>query len=129
MTRASILSLLWVFLSLNFLWCDVFTLMHAPDLKEILTGEVGGVALSQTFLLAFAVVMELALAMILVSRLAPHAPARVANILVALLLTVIQGGSLLVGGVSLHYVFFSVVEIATALSIIWLAVTWRAASP
>ncbi len=124
--RRQILSSLWVMLTVNFIFCDVFSLMHAPDLQAFMTGVIGGIALTQGFLLSFSVIMEIPMIMIPLSLVLPRRVARPLTVVTGLLLAVIQVWSLTTGGVTLHYLFFSVVEIATALTIAWLGWSWRA---
>lgn len=119
------LSTLWIFLTLNFIFCDVFTLMHAEDLKNILNGTIDGTQLTQEFLLGFALLMEIPMLMILFSRILKYKLNRILNIVCAILLAFIQLWSLTVGNTSLHYVFFSVVEIATCTIIVWTAWKWK----
>lgn len=121
----TLLSTLWIFLTVNYIFCDVFTLMYAPDLRQILTGTIGDMALTQEFLLTFAIIMELAMVMIVLSRLLPHSLNRWLNLVVALLLALVQAGSLFADENTLHYMFFSVIEVATALWIAWLAWQWK----
>lgn len=115
---------MWIFVTLNYIFCDVFTLMYHEDLKQILSGTVDGIEMTQEFLLAFAVIMELPMAMILLSRIAGYRINRWSNIAVASLLTLVQTGSLFAGGNTLHYMFFSVVEITTTVFIVLAAWRW-----
>lgn len=119
------LSLLWVFLFLNFIFCDVFTLFYAPTLNQLLTGVVDGMAMSQPFLLGFAVLMEIGMVMVLVSRLAPFGVARWSNVAAGALLFVVQAFTVVTPGLTLHYAFFSVVELVTLAWIVWTALRWR----
>ncbi|MBK8492950.1 MAG: hypothetical protein IPL49_19190 [Saprospirales bacterium] len=125
MDKKILLSTLWVFLTVNFIFCDVFTLMYSEELKQILSGNMGGVKIDQPFLLTFAILMEIPMLMIVLSRVLNDKINRVFNIVAGLLLTVIQGGSLLVGTPTLHYLFFSIVEISTTAFIVWYALNWR----
>ena len=120
-----LLSTLWLFLVVNFIFCDVFTLHYAEDLKAILAGEVDGTVITQGFLLAFAVVMELAMVMILLSRILPYKSNRWLNIALSILLLVVQVWSLSVGESTLHYYFFSVVEVAACVAIAVVAWKWK----
>jgi len=38
MDKKTLLSTLWIFLTVNFIFCDVFTLMNSEDLKNLLKG-------------------------------------------------------------------------------------------
>ncbi|MEJ2020029.1 MAG: DUF6326 family protein, partial [Maritimibacter sp.] len=63
------LSLLWIFLFLNYIFCDVFSLMYPPMIQELSVGNtVDGIEMSQTFLLIFAAIMELGMIMTVLSR-------------------------------------------------------------
>jgi hypothetical protein len=123
------LQLLWIFLFLNFIFCDVFTLFHAPTLNQLLTGTVDGMAMSEPFLLAFAVLMEMGIVMVLVSRLAGHSFVRWANIIVGTLLIAVQGMTVFKPGLTLHYGFFSAIEIGALAWVVITALTWRQTEP
>ncbi len=81
--------------------------------------------MSQPFLLGAAVLMELGMVMVLVSRLAPFGRNRWPNIVVGVLLIVVQIGTVISPGITLHYIFFSAVEIATLAWIVLEAWRWR----
>jgi hypothetical protein len=76
----TILSTLWIFLTVNFIFCDVFTLMHAEDLRNILNGKIGDIEITQEFLLAFAVIMEIPMIMIVLSKFLRYKLNRVLNL-------------------------------------------------
>ena len=48
MDKKVLFSTLWVFVTVNYIFCDVFTLFHAPDLNQFLTGHAGGMELTQS---------------------------------------------------------------------------------
>lgn len=119
------LSTLWVFLFLNFIFCDVFSLMYPPTIQQLASGTaIGGIEMTQGLLVGFAVVMELGMVMVLAARFLPRRINRPANILVAQLLIAVQIGSLFAGENTLHYWFFSAVEIITLGAIAWIALRW-----
>ena len=125
MDKKVLLSTLWIFATVNYIFCDVFTLFYAPDLNQFLTGQVGGIELSQSFLLTFAIIMEFAMVMIVLSRVLKYSLNRWFNIFGGILFTLIQAGTLLDGDFTMHYLFFSIVEILATLYIIWAAWNWR----
>lgn len=125
MNKKELLSTLWIFLTVNYIFCDVFTLFHAPDLNQFLTGYAGGMALTQSFLLTFAIIMEFAMVMIVLSRVLKYSLNRWFNIIGGIAFTLIQAGTLLSGAFTMHYLFFSIVEISTTLYIGWLAWNWK----
>ena len=59
MNKKVLFSTLWIFVTLNYIFCDVFTLFHSESLKQLMTGEMGGMEINQEFLLAFSFLMEL----------------------------------------------------------------------
>ncbi|MEM9832167.1 MAG: DUF6326 family protein [Bacteroidota bacterium] len=124
-TTKTLLSTIWIFLTVNFIFCDVFTLMYSEDLKQILTGKAGDVELTQEFLLSFAIIMEIPMIMIVLSRMLAYKLNRILNMAFGVLLVLVQLGSLLADDNSLHYIFFSLVEVSTLLYIVWLAWHWK----
>ena len=121
----ALLAVLWIFLTLNYIYCDVFSHSNPDDLKMILNGGTADLAITPTFLLAFAIVMELPMVMILLSLLLPIRINRLVNTALPVLLVAIQFWSLFGTGTSPspHYVFFSVIEITTNIAIVSFAWT------
>lgn len=120
-----VLSLLWIFLTLNYIFCDVFTLMYSEELKMILSGKMGDMEITQHFLLAFAFIMEISMVMILLSRFLKYKINRWLNIIFGVLLTLVQAGSLFADSNTLHYIFFSIIEISTSSFIVIYALRWK----
>jgi hypothetical protein len=119
------LSLLWIFLLFNYLYCDYLGMFDAGILSEIMGGTVGGMAITSGFLIGAAIFMEIPIAMVLLSRLLERRWNRVFNIVAGLIMIAGQVGSLFVGAPALYYSVYSVLEILTLVWIIWLAVGWR----
>ena len=108
---------LWIFATLNYIYADVLTLFD----KSVTT------SLSQGALLGAAVLVETAIAMVLLSRVLKYRANRWANIIVGAINTVAVLASLLIATPALYYLFFAIIEIATTLLIIWYA--WKWANP
>ena len=117
------LSMLWIFIMFNMVFADILSFMYPGALKEVLTGYAGGVHVTPGFLLGAAVVTEIPIAMIVLSRVLKHRANRWANIVAGVITIayVIGGGSLN----QIHYIFFAAMEVACALLIVWYAWTWR----
>jgi threonine/homoserine/homoserine lactone efflux protein len=62
--------------------------------------------------------------MVLLSRVLKNQPNRWANIIAGAFMTVVQFGSFAVGTPTTYYTFFSVIEIACLLFIVWTAWRW-----
>jgi len=122
--RKNLLSLLWIYLTVNYIYCDVFTLHLAKYLEAFLSGDVGGMKITQEFLLIFSGVMQIPLIMILLSKFLTFELNKYLNIIAGVITTSIQTYTVTMGG-TLHYMFFSFFEICTGLFIIYLGITWK----
>jgi hypothetical protein len=122
--RKQLLSVLWIFLTVNYIYCDIFSLHHAETLQAFLAGKIGGMELTEEFLLSFAFIMQIPMLMIVLSRFLVFKLNKYLNIAAALITGSIQSYTLYMGG-TLHYVFFSIFEITTALIILYFASTWK----
>ena len=120
-----LLSTLWLFATVNYMFCDIFTLFHSESLKQLMSGEMGGMIISQTFLLGFAILMEIVMGMIVLSRFLPYKSNRILNIIIGLIMTFVQGSTLFTADNTLHYIFFSIVEISTTIFIVYYAWNWK----
>jgi threonine/homoserine/homoserine lactone efflux protein len=122
------LSILWTFALLNYLYCDVVGLMDPKLLKQFIAGNAGGIAINEGFLLGASILMEIPIAMILLSQILKYRANRWANIIAGAIMTVVQIASLTFGTVpTSYYIFFSVIEIASTAFIVWYA--WKWANP
>jgi len=124
--RRVILSTLWIFVTANYIFCDVLSNMMPEVLRELIeAGEVSGINLTQGFLLGSAIFMEIPFAMIILSRILKYRSNRVTNIIAGSIMSAAQIISLFVGPPTLHYIFYSIIEIGCTLFIIWYAWKWR----
>ena len=119
------LSTLWIFVTFNYVYCDILGLMDASLLKQYLTGTVDGLELTESFLFMGAILMEIPIAMILLSRILPYRINRLANVFAASLKTIVMILTMFVGTPTLYYLFFGAVEIATTIFIAYYAVIWK----
>ncbi|HMQ48969.1 MAG TPA: DUF6326 family protein [Saprospiraceae bacterium] len=123
-----LLSTLWIFVTLNYLYCDVMGLMDPNLLKKFLTGNVDGLIINEPFLLAAAVLMEIPIAMVLLSRILKDKINRWANIIAAFIKTAVMILTLFIGTTTIYYLFYAVIEIATTSFIMWYAWRWKTAT-
>ena len=118
----TVVSSLWLFAILNYLYCDLLGLMYPEDLQGFLDGKVGGLVIDQQFLLYAAILMTVPMASVLISRIATHRFARIESIAAAVVMTLVQLATLVFGTPpTLHYLYFSVIEVATTIAIVWMA--------
>lgn len=118
-----ILSTLWIFVTLNYLYCDLVGLMDSVLLNQYIAGEVNGMEINQGFLLAGAVLMEIPIAMVILSLILSYKSNRWANIIAGLIKTIVMILTMFVGQ-TLYYVFFGTIEIATTIFIVFYAWNW-----
>lgn len=123
---SKLLSKMWVFLSLNYILCDLLSNMERSVLRMLLEGNVGGVPMTEEMLLFAGVSLEIPFLMVLLSTILPYKVNRITNVVAAGLMIVYQLGSFFFGSdVTLHYVFFSSVEILANAAILLIALKWK----
>ena len=129
--RKAMLSLLWIFVLFNFTYGDILTLYFNTVLQKeawklFQSRFVGSVHITQGFVLLGAVLLETAIAMVLLSRVLPYQANRWANIIVGVI-QIVANVQALTGPLflNLFFVFFTAIEIACLLFIVWYAWTWR----
>lgn len=115
------LSTLWIVVMFNMAFADILTFITPGVLKEMMTGYAGEMQITRGMLLLFAVLLEIPIAMIILSRVLNYKVNRLANIIAAVItiLFVIGGGS-----THLHYMFFATIEVVCMLLIVFSAVRW-----
>jgi hypothetical protein len=128
--RRAMLSTLWIFVMLNYVHADVYTLFFNPVLrpeawKAFLAGSAGGIPLTEGFVLVTAVLMETAIAMVLLSRVLSYGPNRWANIIMGAFHTLFVAWSLVGDTPTIFYAFFATIEIACTSFVAWYAWRWR----
>jgi hypothetical protein len=125
-----LLILLWVFYSLNFIYCDVLSSLEPGVLAEHISGYTGGgtVKITEGFLLGTAIMFEIPFLMIALSWVLKYRANRWANIIAATLFVVAQIGSLSLGTPSPAYIFYTTIEIAGLSLIVWNAWKWKPAT-
>src|SRR5262245_4098007 len=107
--RRMILSTLWIFAVLNYIYADVFSIYFNPSAQAEAMEFTQG---SQVAVLAFAVVMETAMAMVILSRVLSYRWNRLANIVVGTLHTALVAWSLTSGVPTPAYLSSASLEIA-----------------
>ena len=121
-----LLVILWVFYTVNFMYCDTLLKLEPGVLEGIMSGYMadGTVKITSGFLLGTAIMFELPFLMIVLSWVLKYQANRWVNIIAATFFVVIQIGSLFMGVPSPMYIFYSTVEIAALLLIVWNAWKW-----
>ncbi len=113
--KRDFLSTLWVFVTLNYLYCDLIGLMDSNLLKQYLAGNIEGMVIDESFLLYAGILMEIPIAMILLSKLLAKKANCLVNITAASIKTVVMIMTLFIGSFTKYYLFFAVIEISTTI--------------
>lgn len=111
------LSTLWMVVMLNMAFADILSFM-----MEYSNGLTSETQATQSLMLIAAVLLEIPIVMIILSRVLKYRINRWVNIVASVItiLFVIGGGSLY-----LHYLFFAFIEVGCMLLIFWYAWRWR----
>ena len=124
MNRKTLLSTLWIFVTINYLYCDLIGLMDASLLKQYLAGRVEGMEINQKFLLAAGILMEIPISMILFAKILKDKPNALANGVSAFIKTFVMISTLFLGKPTIYYLFFAIIEISTTVFIFIYAIVW-----
>lgn len=117
-----LLSTLWIVVMINMLKADILSLNIPGSVEELAkTSASGGASIPQLMLIG-AVMGQIGIAMIILSRVLKHGINRWVNI-VASMITI----AYIWGGMASypHYIFLASVETLCLLLIIWFAWQWR----
>jgi hypothetical protein len=123
--KKMILSTLWIFVTLNYLYCDVLGLMDPVLLNQYLSGTIASMNIDENFLLAGAVLMEIPISMVLLSRILKYRSNRWANIIAGSIKTLVMIATLFVGTPTSYYLFYGSIEILTTSFIVYYAWKWQ----
>lgn len=122
--RKTLISTLWIFVLMNMIYADIIGMMKPGYLETL---DRMSKELTAETVLAFSVLMEIPIIMILLSRILHYKKNRLANIIatpLSILWVVVPALMPSLGTTPLSYVFFAAVEVVTMFIIGWLAWKW-----
>jgi hypothetical protein len=100
--------------------------MEMAVIRGLFDGNIAGIPMTQGFLLLAGISLEIPFLMVVLSAVLPYRANRRINIGAAILMIIYQLTSFFIGSdITLHYIFFSVVEILGNIVILVLAVKWK----
>ena len=112
---SAIISSLWIFVLLNFLFRDIHELFRPGLLQEMMTGTVNGIKMTEELLLVAGFMLEIPIAMVVLSRLLNYKVSSWANIAVSLFIIIL----IIANGVTdLDDIFFAGMEVVGLIAII-----------
>lgn len=116
-----LLSTLWVVVMINMLKADILSL-YIPGAAEEVARTAGETPIPQ-LMLGGAIMMEISIVMIILSRVLRYGVNRWTNIITGVItIAFVVGG----GSTYPHYIFIATVEVVCLLLIIWNAWKWSA---
>ena len=115
------LSTLWIFVLFNIIFLEFHKLLQPGFIEEIITGFIGGAQMTQGVLLLGAIVLEIPIAMLLLSRVLKYRANRWANIIAgAIFIAAVMGNV----STDLDNRFFATMLVVTLSLIVWYAWKW-----
>jgi hypothetical protein len=119
-----LLSILWVFIILNFFARDIHELGRPGMLEQMMSGTIDGVVITEMLMLLGGIMIEIPMLMTVLALLLPHEMNRWANIGVGLLTMVMIVAMNLKP--DLDNVFFMGIQLIALIVIVGIAWQWRA---
>jgi hypothetical protein len=119
-----LLSILWVFIILNFFARDIHELGRPGMLEQMMSGTIDGVVVTEMLMLIGGIMIEILILMTVLALLLPHGINRWANIRVGLLTMVMTVAMNLKP--DLDNVFFTGIQLIALIAIVGIAWRWRA---
>ena len=122
-----LLSTVWVFAMFNFLYADIEALFDTVYNGK---GAAGSIQFTPGLLLGFAALLEIPMAMIILSWVLKYRANRWANIIVGTVFTAVTLMTQFIvpisnGTTTTYYLFFGVIEILCTSFIVWYAWRWH----
>jgi len=115
------LSTLWIFVLFNIAFLDIHGFLKPGFIEEVMTGFVNGTQMTEGLLLLGAIMMEIPIAMVLLSRVLKYRVNRWANIIAGAITIAIFMFNF---STDLDRIFVGTIVIASLLLIIWYAWKW-----
>jgi hypothetical protein len=116
-----LLSTLWIVVMINMVFADILGLFIPGALEEVAKTSVSTGTTIPQLMLGGAIMLEIPIAMILLSRVLKFKVNRLTNIIASVftIVYVVGGGTL-----SPHYIFIATIEVVCMLLIVWFAWKW-----
>ena len=118
----ALLSTLWIFVLFNMIFRDIHEFFRPGLLEEIITGVVNGTQVTEEVMLIGAIMVEIPIVMVFLSRILDYRINRWANIIIGAITIALVIG---MGQKDLDDLFFATVEVISLSVIVWLAWKWR----
>jgi len=118
------LSAIWVTLMLFYIYADIVGFYSPGNIKKVISGEIGGIQITEGFLFVMAVWMAIPSVMVFLSLKLKANANRLVNIVVGIVSLVILGATFFAGDFSARYTFQAILEGVLIVLIVWYAWKW-----
>ena len=118
------ISALWVTLMLFYIYADILGFYSPGVIDKVLLGEIGGVQITEGFLLVMAVWMAVPSVMVVLSLTLKPKANRLVNIIAGLVSVAVLGATFFAGEFSIRYTFQAAIEGLLMAAIVWNAWKW-----
>ncbi|MHA1937438.1 MAG: DUF6326 family protein [Candidatus Thorarchaeota archaeon] len=118
------LSALWITLMFFYIYADILGFYSPGIIEKVVSGEIGGIQITEGFLFVMAIWMAIPSIMIFMSLALKANANRWVNIIVGLVSIVVLGATFFVGEFSARYTFHAIVEGVLIALIVWHAWKW-----
>jgi hypothetical protein len=118
------LSALWITLMLLYIYADILGFYTPGNIESVVSGEIGGVQITEGFLFMMAIWMAVPSVMVILSLTLKANVNRWLNILVSIVSIFALGATFFVGEFSVRYTFQAILEAVLMALIIWYAWKW-----
>ena len=116
-----LLSTLWIVVMINMAYADILSLHIPGTLEEVAKTSVSTGTPIPQLMLGGAIMLEIPIVMIFLSRLLTYKVNRWANIIASVItIAYVVGGGILYP----HYIFIATIEVVCMLLIVWFAWKW-----
>jgi hypothetical protein len=121
MDRKALLSTLWIFVLFNIIFRDLHEVISPGFLEEAITGYVDGMQITERLVFIGAIIVEIPIAMVLLSRVLKYRVNRWVNIIAAAITIMVVFSSVPTVPAD---IFFDAIEVVALSLIIWYAWKW-----
>ena len=118
------LSALWVTLMLFYIYADIVGFYSPGNIEKVMSGEIGGIQITEGFLFVMAIWMAIPSVMVFLSLTLKANANRWVNIIIGIVSIVVLGATFFAGEFSARYTFQAIVEGVLIVLIVWYAWTW-----
>jgi len=117
-------SALWVTLMLFYIYADIMGFYTPGNIEKVVSGELGGVQITEGFLFIMAIWMAIPSVMVFLSLTLKAKPNRWVNFITGIVSIFVLAATFFVGELSARYTFQAIIEGVLIALIIWLVWKW-----